>query len=97
MRERALRRNFLPSAILVEPDFDMLLDLYVASQRGQDVSVSSLCIASQVPASTALRHLEAMEKMKLVRREKDPNDRRRCFVRLTEETAMGLVNWLDGI
>lgn len=97
IRERALRRKFLPAEILGEPDFDMLLDLYVASRRAHDVSVSSLCIASQVPASTALRHLEIMEKLQLVRRERDPNDRRRCFIRLTDNAMSDLVDWLDGI
>ena len=61
------------------------------------MSVSSLCVASQVPATTALRHIEVLEEMKLVRRERDPNDRRRWFVRLTAGTVSSMIEWLDSI
>lgn len=97
IRERALRHRFLPAGILREPDFDMLLDLFVQSRRGQDVSVSSLCVASQVPATTALRHIEVLAEMNLVHRERDPNDRRRWIVRLTTGTVSSMIEWLDSI
>lgn len=97
LRERALRHRFLPAEILGEPAFDMLLDLFVQAGLGRDVSVSSLCLASRAPATTALRHLDAMEALKLVSRERDPKDRRRWFVRLTERANSDLTEWLDNI
>lgn len=95
--ERNLRSKFMPADMLGEPGFDMLLDLYVASRHREDVSVSSLCLASQVPTTTALRHLELMERLDWVRRQKDPTDRRRWFVRLTDTAYAGLCRWLDEI
>src|SRR3546814_1843272 len=42
-----------------DPAWDMLLDLYLAAERNtRPVSISSLCIASAVPATTALRWIK---------------------------------------
>ncbi|MEZ5655102.1 MAG: hypothetical protein R3E04_04340 [Sphingobium sp.] len=43
------------SSIFGEAAWDMLLDLFVSRSENKRVSVSSLCIASGVPATTALR------------------------------------------
>ena len=40
-----------------EPAWDILLDLYIAYHEKSAVSVSSVCIAAAVPATTGLRHL----------------------------------------
>jgi hypothetical protein len=67
-----------------EPSWDMLLDLFIAQGRQRPVSVSSACIASSTPQSTALRYVGLLEKVGLIRRAKDPSDGRRQYLELTE-------------
>lgn len=50
-------------------------------------SVSSACIGSAAPASTALRHLIALENEGLVERTVDPDDARRKLTRLSRDGA----------
>jgi DNA-binding MarR family transcriptional regulator len=62
----------------------------VAYEQGNDLSVSSLCYASGVPATTALRHIQRLEEHGLIEREGDRLDNRRLFVRPTEKAILGL-------
>lgn len=72
------------SELFGEPSWDMLLDLFIAHGRARPVSVSSACIASSTPQSTALRYVGLLEKKGLVRRAKDPQDGRRQYLELTD-------------
>ncbi len=55
IRTRAERSEFLPSHLFADPAWNMLLDLILTDILSQRISVTSLCIASNVPAATALR------------------------------------------
>jgi DNA-binding MarR family transcriptional regulator len=57
--------------------------------------VTSICLASGVPATTALRRLDELLEMGLVRRIKDENDARRVLVALTPEGERRLKNYFD--
>ncbi|HEX7775876.1 MAG TPA: winged helix DNA-binding protein [Parvibaculum sp.] len=85
------RTNFFPGGLFADPAWDMLLDLTHARLAGKRVSVSSLCIAAGVPATTALRRIGDLVASGLATRVKDENDGRRVFVELTEDgfTRMG--------
>ena len=76
-----------------EPAWDMLLELYSAFLEQRRISVSSLCIASAVPATTALRHIGYLEKAGLLTRRGDPLDRRRVFVALTATALEALGSY----
>ena len=82
--ERRARERYLPASLFGDPGWDILLDLMIAAERGLDISVTSACIAGQVPATTALRWLQLLEAEGLVERVADATDGRRSFVRLTE-------------
>jgi len=82
--ERTRRRSFFSAEIFGEPAWDILLDLFVAKVRGLRISVTSACIASQVPPTTALRWLTVLEDHGLIAREPDLLDGRRAWVQLTE-------------
>ena len=88
---RARRAKLLPTNLFADPAWDMLLDLYRAELDQCRVSVSSLCIASQVPPTTALRWISALHEHGLIARRADPLDGRRYFVSLTAtgSEAMG--------
>ncbi len=90
-RDRRLRGDIFPCPRLFgEPAWDILLDLYIAQREGKTVSVTSACIGAAAPTTTALRYLNRLENLELVRRLGDPGDGRRALLRLSEK-AIGLV------
>lgn len=80
-----------------EPAWDMLLDAAIMEGRGKRVSVTSACLASAVPTTTALRYLAALEERELMVRETDPLDNRRKFVRLTAKGKRLLRDYIGGL
>ena len=60
IKARSMREQIFGTDIFRDPAWDMLLDLYVNRAEGRDTSVSSLCIAGGVPATTGLRYIAAM-------------------------------------
>ena len=64
----------------------MLLDLTASRIEDKPVSVSSLCIASAVPATTALRWIKLMTDRGMLERRADSADARRIFIDLSDET-----------
>ncbi len=88
---RQARARFFDPALFGDPAWDMLLDLTAAHGEGAQVSVTSLCIAAGVPATTALRWLTQMVETGIFQRVPDPADKRRAFIALSDKavTAMG--------
>lgn len=76
---------FADSSLFGEPGWDILLDMMISEYRSKKLSVSSVCIGSNVPMTTALRWLSILEERGLIFRESDSSDGRRSFVRLTAE------------
>jgi DNA-binding MarR family transcriptional regulator len=95
--ERASRSTFFSGSLFAEPAWDMLLDLYCAHLAQQRACVTSVCAASSVPISTAIRWLRALESHGLVSRSQDPLDSRRFFVSLTPEGIEGMKGYLSAV
>lgn len=89
-RVRRLRDCQLPKDLFGEPAWDMLLDLFISTRRGLVVSVTSLCIASAVPPTTALRHIALLEERGLLQRIPAQHDRRVSYVELTEHAYQAM-------
>ena len=87
IRQRQLRARFFEGDLFADPAWDMLLDLTAARAEHLRVSVTSLCIASGVPPTTALRWIGQMTDAGLLQRAEDEADRRRAFVTLTDKAA----------
>lgn len=85
--ERRRREKFFDADHFGEPQWDLLLDLFIAGKRGQQVSVSSACIAASVPPTTALRHIVILTEQGFIERVPDPYDSRRVNLRLSSETS----------
>lgn len=94
---RQVRAAHFHGDLFSDPCWDMLLDLMEARLNEKQVSVSSLCIASGVPQTTALRRIEDLIGAGLVGRQDDPGDRRRVFVCLTDDCASRFGRYLDDI
>lgn len=82
---RARRRRASYGAFMDWPSWDMLLDLAAVKGEGSHITVSSLCISSGAPQSTALRKLSALEEAGWVRRYLHGRDRRRICLTLSDE------------
>lgn len=82
--DRRLRKENFPGTVFGEPAWDILLDLFANGLQGKFVSITSACIAADVPATTGLRWVSILEKEGLVRKTPDANDRRRSWVGLTQ-------------
>jgi DNA-binding MarR family transcriptional regulator len=95
--ERTARSLYFSSSLFAEPAWDMLLDLYCAHLAQQRACVTSVCAASPVPLSTAVRWLKALESHGLVSRSQDPLDSRRFFVRLTPEGIDSMTGYLAAV
>lgn len=91
------RDRKLGEEIFGDPAWSMLLELYGAELLGLPMPVSSLCIAAETPATTALRRLGELEQAGLVLRRPDPADRRRVFIALTAEGREKLESCLEGL
>jgi DNA-binding MarR family transcriptional regulator len=73
----------------------MLLDLYDAHLAGSEVTVTSLAVASGVPATTALRRMDTLQGHSLIVRAEDRDDKRRTIIRLTGAGLAAVENFFE--
>ena len=97
IRQRQLRARFFDGDLFGDPAWDMLLDLAAARAEHARVSVTSLCIASGVPPTTALRWIGQMTEGGLLERVEDETDRRRAFITLTDKAADSMARFFAEI
>lgn len=90
IRHRRLREEYFGADLFADPAWDMMLDLYAARLERLRVSVSSLCIASAVPATTALRWIKTLTEMGVFERREDQLDGRRIFVALSDNATQAM-------
>ena len=90
---------------ILEPDstWSMLTELLRARLARRRLSVTSLCLASKSPVTTALRRIERLLEAGLVSCTQDPKDRRRKYIELTalgtekvQETLQAIAQRLRG-
>lgn len=97
IQQRQVRAKFFGCELFADPAWDMLLDLTAARAENVRVSVSSLCIASGVPPTTALRWIVQMTDAGLLNRADDHTDRRRRFITLSDQTANAIARYFASI
>lgn len=97
IRTRRMREEFFGSEVFADPAWDMLLDLYAAQLERHRVSVSSLCIASAVPATTALRWIKTLTETGVFERAADPHDGRRIFVVLSQSASNAMHRYFSAV
>jgi len=97
IRERRVRERFFKEARFGEPAWDIILDLTLAWFEGKTVAVSSLCIASGVPMSTAMRWINEMIEVGLIDRWIDPTDGRRNLMQVSPTTRDAMLRYLAAL
>lgn len=95
IRQRRTRDRYFESELFADAAWDILLDLTAARAEHRRVSVTSLCVAAAVPATTALRWIAQMTDMGLLVREQDDEDRRRAFIALSDSAAESMALYFD--
>lgn len=78
---------------LPEGAWAMLLDLF-ANEGRKKISVSSACIASGHPGSTALRWIKHLVEIDMLTKEPDGTDGRRIYVDLTPKGREAVLSYL---
>lgn len=96
LEARRRRNKFFDSELFADPGWDILLELYAMELAQERVSVSKLCLAAGVPASTALRWITKMEKDGLLKRREDPLDGRRVWIALSDEASDAMERYFGG-
>lgn len=97
IERRQARARFFDGDLFADPAWDMLLDLTAARAEHKRVSVTSLCIASGVPPTTALRWIAQMTDAGLLVRVEDETDRRRAFIALSDKAADAMARYFAEI
>lgn len=90
---RQARAKFFEGELFADPAWDMLLDLTAAEGERQRVSVTSLCIAAMVPATTALRWIKQLVECDVFERKSDPSDKRRAFIALSDQSREAMARY----
>jgi DNA-binding transcriptional ArsR family regulator len=94
LSERRRRSTAFSPELFGEPAWDILLDLFVAKVGARKISVTSACIAADVPPTTALRWLTVLEGNGLICRQEDEFDQRRTWVTLSDEAFKKMTGYL---
>ncbi len=84
---------------IVEPDatWSMLTELLRARLIRRRISVTSLCLASKSPVTTALRRIERLLETGFITYSLDPKARRRKYIELTDDGATKIQDVVRGI
>lgn len=97
VRARRLRERYFSAELFADPAWDILLELLKAEIAQYRVSVSSLCVAAHVPATTALRWISALTDAGLLRRKPDSNDGRRIFLELSPSASDAMHHYFASL
>ena len=93
-RLRLRGNEIMGAAILRDPKYEVLLELYVAHHEHRRVCVSSLCGATTVPQTTALRHIDSLERQGFLTRSDDRMDARRSWILPTGKALAAVDRFL---
>lgn len=78
-----------------DPAWDILIDLFVSKAEGRQVTISSACIASCSPPTTALRYLGQLEAIGLICSNADRHDKRLRVVCLSTSGEAMVGDFLE--
>lgn len=92
---RATMSVFLPRDLLVDPAWDMMIDLFIAAGTGERLRVKDLILLSGESAASAMRRIDRLQAADLLARRPDPADHRRVHVALTAKGHAAMAAMLE--
>lgn len=93
LRARARRTQYFDGNLFADPAWDMLLELFASELEQRRMTVGSLCVASRVPATTALRWIGALDREGLIEKRCDRLDARRIYVNLSSNGSSAMASY----
>ena len=94
---RRARDRIFPPDMFADPAWDILLILYWAHHVEQRLTVTNVCTSAAVPPTTALRWIETLRGLGLVRKSPHPLDGRVQWLDLTADATSKLDQYLDDL
>jgi len=91
------RFKALDGIVEMDATWNMLAELLRARITKRRISVTSLCLASRGPVTSALRRVERLLRDGLITYTLDPKDRRRKYVELTSDGASRMQTAVRGV
>lgn len=85
VRERDIVSEAFGRSLCANPNWDMLLALYIARYEQRFVMLTALCASSYASEATAYRRISDLERRGLIVRNDDLQDRRRVEIRLSDD------------
>lgn len=92
---RRRRERLLGTRLFGDPAWNLLLDLFIQRLDGRLTTVTSACIGSGAPQTTALRYLAGLIERGIVVQRASSNDRRVQYVDLSPVGFERMVGILD--
>jgi DNA-binding MarR family transcriptional regulator len=86
-RARLIRGEIFDENVIDDSSWPLLQNLFAAYLEGEQLRTKQLSATSRLPQTTVLRYLDHLEKLDVVRREDNPEDRRVTLVSVTEAAA----------
>lgn len=90
VRSRALRHRILTGIRLAEPNWDILLDLYLSERKGLRVSICDVAFIAGVSRSTGARCVANLIASGVVEGVADAQDGRRTWISLSQHMKAAL-------
>jgi len=92
LRMYGTREKSFPQGSFSDPGWQLLIDLFVQQASGKNVNVSSACVGSRAPSTTALRYITDYIGKGLLIRTPCKNDQRVYWLSLSEEALAGMTD-----
>lgn len=96
-RMRLERHKFFSEDLFADPAWNMLLELFASELEQNRVTVTTLCMASGIPTTTALRYISNLVCEGLILRRKDPSDGRRIWVELSQAGSASMTGYFASV
>ena len=88
------RSSLLPQLLNEDPQWMMVLDLFIAAETDSTLYVLDVCASSRVPQTTALRHIQWLEEKRVIVRSRDPFDGRKSCLKLSDAARQQVAEYL---
>lgn len=94
---RKVRQRHFPGGLFGDPAWELTLELYAAWLQQHRLTVSALCTRAGAPLTTGIRSIGMICDAGYAFRVRDPLDRRRVFVELSDNGARAMKKYFEAL